>query len=85
MTASYPARFSSAPNVPCAIASPMARVSGDFATNACPFPPVGNIVPDIGPRAKMSGLSGLKGSTPGLELSSQSRIPKPIPPTYFLA
>jgi hypothetical protein len=64
MIASYPARLSSAPNVPCATASPMACVSGDLAMNACPFPPVGKMVPDIGPSARIRGLFGLRGSTP---------------------
>jgi len=85
MMASYPARLSSAPKVPCAMASPIAKVSGDFATKACPFPPVGNMVPEIGPSAKTSGFSGVSGSRFGLELSSHRRMPRPIPPMYFLA
>ena len=85
ITTSYPALLSSVPNVPCALASPTPWFAGDFDTKAWPFPPVGHIVPAIGPVARISGLSGLNGSTPGLEFSSHRRMPRPIPPMYFLA
>ena len=85
MMASYPALFSSVPKNPCYFASPTPNVNGDFATKACPFPPVGAIVPLSGPVVKISGFSGLNGSVPGVELSKRRRIPSPIPPMYFLA
>jgi hypothetical protein len=71
--------------VPCETASPSAKVSGDLEMNACPFPPVGNIVPETGPKARTSVFSQPNGSTHGWVLSSHSRMPKPIPPMYFLA
>lgn len=33
----------------------------------------------------MSGLSGLNGSVPGVELSINKRIPRPMPPMYCFA
>ena len=81
ITASNPARFSSAPQYPPTSASPNPPVKGDFAPTAWrPLPGTG--VPVRMPGTTTSGFSGANGPTPFGVFFSSSWATKPQPPRY---
>jgi hypothetical protein len=80
LTASMPQALARVANEPPQFESNIVMVSGDLDT-ALHRPDVGAVVPFSGPREKMRGQEGSRGSICGDARSKKSLTPRPLPPT----